>query len=537
MVQLRPYQRQAIDDVKAAWASGKKNVMLVMPTGSGKTHTKSALHAELNVPTFCVAHRQELIVQISESLASFGIRHQVIAPPAVIALCASRHWKKHKQSFVSNNAQTYVASAQTMLRRGERMKNILSRIQVWDVDEAHHCLPDNTWGKVAGLMPNAKGLGVTATPERCDGKPLDGVFDHMVVGPGMRDMIDAGYLTDYRIFCPPSDVDIAAIPTSSSTGDFIQPHMREVMEQSMIVGDVVRHYKSIAGGKPGLTFTVSVKAAIKIADAHNLAGVPAQVVSAKTPDDLRVRYLDQLASGDLLQLVNVDLFGEGMDCPAVEVISMARPTKSFGLYCQQFGRAVRPKEGKTHATIIDHVGNVIRHGLPDAPREWSLAGRKKRNRGELVDEIPLTMCDECLRVRERHIKVCPYCGHTNQPAERSAPEFVDGDLAELDPAVLEKMRNRAEEVMGPPRVPTSAAPNVVVAVKNRWKDRSEAQVILRDWISKWSGVYRFNQNLTDGEIHRKFFLTFGVDVMSAQTLGKTDALELCDRIRRHYESL
>jgi DNA or RNA helicases of superfamily II len=197
---------------------------------------------------------------------------------------------------------------------------------------------------------------------------------------------------------------------SQATGDFNADQLRKAVHKSHITGDVVAHYLKLAPGKLGVTFAVDVEAATEIAGAFRAAGVPAEVVSAKTPDALRAQILRRFKAREILQLVNVDLFGEGFDLPAIEVVSFARPTESFALYCQQFGRALRlmlSKEAaavhahltdeqrraaiaaseKPVAIIIDHVNNVLRHGLPDARREWSLDRRERRS-GKKSDAIP-----------------------------------------------------------------------------------------------------------------------------------------------------
>ncbi len=531
-MKLRPYQIDLKERIIDAWRSGARNILAVSPTGSGKTHLKSDIIKTLDKVTCCIAHRQELVVQISESLASFDIPHRVIASNQVVRFCAQRHSRLFGRSFVNHNATVAVAGVQTLLRRSDRLTQFLNRVELWDIDEGHHCLEDNQWGKATALFPRAIGLGVTATPLRCDRKALDGVFDTMIVGPSMRELIDQGHLSEYRIFCPPQSLNMSAIRTSQGSGEFVQKDVLRETRSSQITGDVVQHYLRIAPGLRGLTFAVDVQSATDIASAYNEAGVPAAVVSAKTPDNIRVDYLDRLARGDLLQLVNVDLFGEGMDCPALEVVTMARPTQSYGLYVQQFGRVLRTFEGKTDGIVIDHVGNVVRHGLPDTPRAWSLAAPEGRRAKRDNDAIPLTTCVECFRPYERVKPRCPYCGHSPVPASRSGPEHVDGDLIELDPATLAQMRNDVARIDGEPMVPRNADHATVRSIINKWKARQTAQTDLRNTIASWAGKWKHGHNESDSEIQRRFFLTFGVDVLSAQSLGTRDAESLNERIMK-----
>lgn len=383
------------------------------------------------------------------------------------------------------------------------------------------------------MFPNAWGLGVTATPVRADRKSLHadqgGVFSAMVVGPTMRELIDRGALCDYRIFAPKNSIDVSSVPVGS-TGDYSQPKLREAAHKSRIVGDIVESYLKIAPGKRGITFTVDVEQAIEVAEAYNRAGVPAMAVHAKTDDSIRDEAVRKLASGKLLQLVNVDLFGEGFDVPVVEVVSMGRPTMSYGLFVQQFGRALRPFEGKTHGIIIDHVSNVKQHGLPDAPRTWTLRAEERGKRlPKDPDEIAVKRCVECFNDYRAVSKACPFCGHVHEPAGRDRPEQVDGDLVELDPTVLKTMRGEVQRIDGDALVPANATPEVAGAIRKRWRERQEAQTELRDAIARWAWVWH-SRGADDSEIYRRFWHLFGTDVMTAQTLGASEARELMEKI-------
>lgn len=409
------------------------------------------------------------------------------------------------------------------------------------VHNCHHLLAGNQWGKAAALFPNARGLGVTATPLRADGAGLgrhaDGVFDAMVEGPPMRWLIDQGFLTDYRVFAPPPHL-IMDDSDIGSTGDYKQHAVTAKFRKAknQIIGDIVGQYQRIAAGKKGVVFVPDVEDAIDTAAAFNLAGIPAAAVSAKTPDRERLAAVAKLRRGDLQVLVNVDLFGEGFDLPSVEVVSMARPTMSYGLYAQQFGRALRLMDGKDYAIIIDHVGNVQRHGLPDRPRIWTLdrverGARKERD----PDLIPTKSCQGCTAVYEATHAACPYCGHVNQPAGRQTPEQVDGDLIELDPSVLAEMRAEVERIDQSPAdlrawMQRGGAPSVAVngAVANHRK-RQEAQEALRATMAMYGG-HQKAAGRDKREAQKRFFWRYGVDVLSAQALGRREAEELTVRI-------
>lgn len=401
------------------------------------------------------------------------------------------------------------------------------------VHNCHHCLPDNKWGRAISLFPNAYGIGFTATPVRADrrslGRTQNGLFDAMVIGPPMRELIDSGSLCDYRIFAPPASIHREDIEIGS-TGDFSAPSLRKVMHESKIVGDVVASYIRFAKGRRGITFVVDVDQATDVALAYQAQGIRAEAVSAKTPELVREGLMKKFERGDLDQLVNVDLFGEGLDVPAVEVVSMARPTESYGLYVQQFGRALRLLPGKSHGIIIDHVGNVRRHGLPDAPRKWSLfdeqAG-KRRLRDPDVE--PVSTCTSCFLAYSGFLKICPHCGFQSVPAGRKLPEQVAGDLEELDPEILAAMRGEIARIDGSPLIPAGVSDIVAKAISNNWRNRQAVQNDLRAAIAQWAGNLKYIGQ-TDSQIYRRFYHNYGVDIATAQTLNAADATKLMEKI-------
>lgn len=508
--------------------------MLVLPTGAGKTVVFANVLGEFNAPACAVAHRAELVTQMSVALAREGVRHRVIGPSTLQRACSSAQLDRLGRDYVDPNGRVAVASVDTLIGM-EPSTPWLHQVGLWIMDEAHHVLADNKWGTACNLFPNAFGLGVTATPTRADGKGLgrhaDGLMDAMVVGPTMRELIERGFLTEYRVFAPPSDIDLSSVPTTGS-GDYSPVKLRGARRRSHITGDVVQHYLRIARGKLGVTFDTDIESATETAQAYRDAGVPAEVVTSKTPDHLRSSILRRFEGRKVLQLVNVDLFGEGFDLPAIEVVSMARPTQSYSLYCQQFGRALRILDGKTHAIIIDHVGNVARHGLPDAYREWTLDRRDRRARSAPTDVIPVRSCvnPECVSVYERVLVACPYCGTVPPVASRSSPEQVDGDLAELDPAVLALLRGERDRIDRPVAFPQGLPLGARGNLMRTHEERQTAQKSLRSTMALWGG-WNHSLGRSEAEGHRRFFYAFGIDVMTAQTLNseKAAALEVLIR--------
>lgn len=359
----------------------------------------------------------------------------------------------------------------------------------------------------------------------------------------MRDLIAEGHLTEYRIFAPPAAaLDLTSVPVSAG-GDWSPEPLRKAVHKASITGDVVKHYLQHAAGKRGITFAVDIEAAGEQAAAFRAAGIPAECVSGKTPDLLRAQILRKLRNGEILQVTNCDLFGEGFDLPAIECVSMVRPTQSFGLFVQQAGRALRLMEGKERAIIIDHVGNVQRHAVSRwdeaagrtvvdlCYRNWTLDRRDKRTATKADDVIPTRVCPQCTQPYERSLLVCPYCGHAVEPAGRSAPEQVDGDLVELNPEALQGLLARVRKVNTPTITPPQGLSGPALgALNKRHAERLEAQQALQDAMARWGGT---DQRVgREREAQKEFFLRFGVDVLTAQTLGAAEARELEARVRR-----
>lgn len=547
--------------------------MPVAATGSGKTVVLSKVLRDEPGASIAIAHRQELVSQISVALARNGVRHRLVTgrkgkDNPLIRMISALHVAEIGNSFFDPGAKCGVGGVDTVIKLDPADTWRLSVRKVVQ-DEAHHVLKDNKWGKAAELFPMALGLYPTATPIRADGKGLgrhaDGIIDAMVQAPSMRQIIDMGYLTDYRVYAPPNSFKRSDVKVSESTGDFNPESARKEIKKAQITGGVVDHYLRLAAGKLGVTFAVDVEAATDIAAAFRAKGVPAEVVSAKTPDSARAAIIRSFKNREILQLVNVDLFGEGFDLPAIEVVSFARPTESFSLYSQQFGRSlrlmIRPElasiwdslgdagrkaaiaaSEKPHAIIIDHVGNVQRHGLPDARRNWSLDRRERRG-GKVSDAIPLRTCaswidreteiehEGCGADFERVLKACPYCKcEIPPPAIRSGPEYVDGDLVELDASVLAQLRGEIARIDGDFHAPRGLSDIAAAGARKRHWNRQQAQQDLRNCIAWWSGL-ETAQGRGESESYRRFYFKFGTDVATAQTLGAPEAGELAQRVR------
>lgn len=546
---LRPYQLEVKARTLQAWQSGTRNVLDVMPTGAGKTKLKASIVEELNEPACCIAHRRELVEQISLALAHEGVRHRIIAPDKTIKQIARAQVDTVGRSLIYPTAPVAVAGVDSLGKPNHALDLWGKRCGLWVVDEAHHLLLDNKWGRALDRFPNARGLGVTATPVRADGKGLGrhahGVFDEMIVGPSMRDLIRQGYLTDYRIVGFQAHLQGLQVGAS---GEYTGQSVDSAIKESKLIGKIVPTWLKHARGLRTVVFAHSIEAAREITDEFIVAGIRAASVSSKTDDDLRRGLLRKFGRGELDVLVNVDLFGEGFDLPAIECVVFARPTASYGLYVQQFGRVLRllldkhlrdrwdsfsvaerlahiRASTKPAGLIIDHVGNVTRHGLPDAPRNHTLDARERRSRESPGDVMPVRTCGnlECLAVYEQFHKECPYCGWVFVPSARTGPEQVDGDPFELDPATLAKLRGESDRYY---LTPTEAmaemrdkrAPHIaVLAAGNRHTEWQAAQSVLRGVVEQWCG-YRRAEGYDDATICRIFYLTFRTDIMTAYGL-------------------
>lgn len=546
-ITLRDYQQKAVDEVYNSWQRGNRNVCVSISTGGGKSVIMSSIALNFkkqrrNVAV--VAHRNELVSQMSCHLARVGVYHRIIASNSTISQITRKHRALFGKSFVSPTELTAVVGVDTLISRYESLKAWAEQISLWECDECHHNLRSNKWGKATDMFKNAYGLGVTATPNRADGQGLgrqaDGCIDDLIIGPSMRMLIDRGYLADYEIVCPMSDLKVDDSQLSAN-GDWSNQTLRKAGKKSKIVGDVVQNYIKYASGRQAIVFATDVETADEISKDFNEHNIKAVSLNGTSQPAYREQSLDLFANSKIQVVVNVDLFDEGLDISGCDVVIMARPTASLGKYLQQIGRGLRPAPGKT-ALIIDHVSNVIRHGLPDIPREWSLDRRqKKAKQVKDPDEIELTVCKNCLKPYEKFRTVCPYCGHEKplpEPRSRSI-EMVEGDLVLLDHEALERMR-RGTMLETPGNVATRVAkvagPIAAKGVANRQMEKIEAQGELKEAIAQWAAIER-SRGFNDREIYRRFYLSTGMDVLSALdgSRSRQDYLTTAERVKGWYK--
>lgn len=451
-ISLRPYQTDAVNGVRQAYAAGRRAPLLVLPTGGGKTTIFSYVTTSAAAKGRCVyliAHRAELVKQIAMTLARFGTRHRVVAPGPIVRQVQVEQFKAHGKTLVDPAARVIVASVQTLVKRLDDEN--LPKPDIIVIDEAHHLTLDSTWGRVVSAFPDAKLLPVTATPCRLDGKGLGlgagGFADELVMGPTMRELIDAGFLSPYRIFAPPNALDLTGVRTRM--GDYAKEQLATAVDKPSITGDAVEHYQRLAAGKRAVAFCVSVAHAQHVAAEFHAAGVPAEFLDGTLDALERDRIIKRFESGQTLVLSSCDIVSEGFDLPSIEVAILLRPTQSLSLYIQQVGRALRTFPGKTEAIILDHVGAVATHGLPDEEREWSLDGVTKKKRAANDNEPGVDRISTCPKCFTIHLPAptCPTCGHEYPVKERKV-EQADGELVELGADQLEALRRQKRAMQG-----------------------------------------------------------------------------------------
>ena len=556
-ITLRPYQRDVVAEVRAAWDSGAQNVLMHMATGAGKTACLAHIVEQHEGASCVVAHRSELVSQISQALAQYGVPHDIIASDSTRRIIAAVHVQRFGKCFLKVGARCRVASVQTLVRRSG-LESWAATVTLWVNDELHHLVRENSWDKAIQMFthPQVRGLGPTATPSRADGKGLgrhaDGLIDVMVSGPSPRWLIEQGWLSDYDVMCPTSDMEVLADVAAS--GDWSPKVLKEASQKSHIVGDVVGSYMDAAPGRLGVTFATDVETATQMAAAYRAVGVAAEVLTGETDDRLRASILQRFERREVMQLCVVDIISEGFDVCAIEVMSMARPTQSLGLYLQQLGRGMRPvfapgydlttvagRLAAQHASgkgrrvlLIDHVGNFVRHqGGPDAPRVWTLDRRERRSKGA-SDAESLRVCTKCFKPFKRVMTACPHCGaEIPPPAGRAGPEQVDGDLALLSPEVLAALRADLPESEAGyrERLMATGLPEVPLrANMKRHRERLDALAALRLEMAVWSGRLHAD-GMSDREIHKAWWLAWGGTVYDALSLSRVDAIALTARVK------
>lgn len=417
---LRPYQQDLIHKARSLMQSGERSIIIQSPTGSGKTLlTAHMLHtaASKGMRSWFIVHRKELIEQSAKAFQLEGLNYGIISAgyPA------------------DTRYNVQIAGIATLSKRYTRYAP--PSLIVWD--ECHH-VAAKSWGSIFSKFPSAYHIGLTATPQRLDGQGLNSYFKKMIHGPNVPWLIENKFLSPYKLYAP-ATIDLENIPTRM--GDYARDELTQVMDKPTITGSAVEHYKKYADGKRAIAFAVSVEHSKHIVEQFIQGCINAAHIDGNTDSTTRAETIKRFANGDIRLLSNVDLFGEGFDVPALEAVILLRPTKSLGLYLQQVGRSLRIFPGKSHAVILDHVGNCQRFGLPDEVREWALEGRDKKKK-DLPP--PVKICQMCLGA-QRPSERCIFCGYIFPVSYREISQ-VEGELTEINQKQLAlKLKYKQEQ--------------------------------------------------------------------------------------------
>jgi superfamily II DNA or RNA helicase len=406
MIMLRSYQEKAIADIRTLFQQGARRVCYAAPTASGKTivfcHPAHKI-MEAGQRVAVIVHRQELVDQTCKALAAEGLEYGVVAAGYP----------------ETANAPVLVCMAQTLVNRSDR----LDRSRYVIVDEAHH-VTAATWRSILERVPHARMLGVTATPERLDGKGLREAFDALTTGPTVKQLIAEGWLAPFVVYAPDL-VDLKGARTVA--GDYALGDLARRMSAEVVLADAVAEYRKHLDGGTAIAFATTVEHSRLMARTFRAHGIAAQHLDGDTASAERRMLIDMLATGKIKVLCNCALISESLDVLNVSGVILLRPTKSLALHLQQIGRALRPSPGKRRAVILDHTGNVFRHGMPDLEHQWSLDGRPKKRGNALVRRCP--GCDGLIPIA---VHECPECGADLRP-EPIKPAATPDPLIKLDP--------------------------------------------------------------------------------------------------------
>jgi DNA repair protein RadD len=444
----RLYQSSAVVNLRTEFSRGVRRLLFSLPTGAGKTFVfglivKSAMSKKSRVGI--LVHRDSLLTQASDKLKELEVEHGIIAP-----------------GYGNYGHAVNVASVMTLVRRLDAHD-----FDLLIVDEAHHATAP-TYRRIFEHYPNARVLGVTATPCRGNGKGLHDVYEKLIIGPGIGELIADGFLVEPLTYGPKRAVDLTKMTVRG--GDYIREQLAALLDTPKITGDAVERYREACPGVPAVVFCVNIKHTEDVAAAFRAAGYRFESVYGAPMKLGTIRNrIAALGSGDLQGLVACDLISEGTDIPSAVCAINLRATKSILVHIQQPGRVLRPHyapgydlttrsgrlasiaaSDKPKAIILDQVGNTYAtdsngdfFNTVDAPREWTLEGIKKKKRSRKGPRaLSLTQCPKCLRPHAIAAK-CPYCGYVYEFSSE-IPKTVEGELAPIDKLALRRLKFRQE---------------------------------------------------------------------------------------------
>lgn len=415
-VQLRPYQVNALQKTAQSFTQGYKHPCVVIGCGGGKTCLASficdtAQRKGQNV--LFLVHRKELLDQTLSTFDFCGIERKTIQ----------------------------VGMVKTVANHPERYPKFHTII----VDEAHLSITP-TYQKIVEAYPDAYIIGLTGSPVRLDGRPLNKIYDTLILGPQTRELISKGYLAPYRYYAP-SVADLSALKRKGS--DFNTEQATDILSTKEVYGDVLKHYAALAGGKKTICYCSSIRHSKEMAQRFCEAGYAAVHFDGDTPKTERTKIISGFRAGKIQILCNVDLIGEGLDVPDCECCILLRPTMSVSLFIQQSNRALRYMPEKT-AVILDHVGNVLRHGLPDEHRHWTLdGGMQKRQTYTDTGHLAIRTCLNCYSAYDGKLHTCPYCGEYAQLTSQEIKNIKEIQLQEFKARKEQEAAEAVADVTSP----------------------------------------------------------------------------------------
>lgn len=427
MITLRDYQIEAVHNLRLGVAAGHKRLLLVAPTGSGKTVIGAHVierAADKGSRILFLAHRRELVHQCADKLMKFGCDHGIIMAG----------------EFLQYEYEVQVASIDTLRVRALKSDRIpLPKADIIFIDEAHRSLAP-TYRKLIDEYPDAVVIGMTATPVRSDGKGLGHIYEHMVECPSVAELTEMEHLVPVRYWAP-TIPDLTGVKVRG--GDYAEKDLQEALDKRHLVGDIYTNWARIAPNDKTIIFASGVQHSMHIAEEFRRHGVRAAHIDGDTDRGERDRMLEDLRRGEIQVISNCMVLTEGFDEPALTTNILARPTKNVGLYLQMAGRTLRPSADKSHSKLIDHSGNIYEHGFVTDQRDWALTEGKALNDNKQhevrLSEQRIITCRECGHTYEGE-PVCPECGY--RPVRRGKwLETRHADLMELKGRKTAKKRS------------------------------------------------------------------------------------------------
>ena len=478
-IRLYNYQAEMKERIDVAFRS-YRSVMVQMPTGTGKTVllsevVKSEEQRVKNPWVWIVVHRRELVEQIRDTLNTM-----LSCPYSTLDTTSP---------LLSENSRIKVMSIQWLSRHYQDMAEKPSLIVI---DEAHHAVA-KTYAEVMNAYPEARKLGVTATPCRLNKKGFTDLFDVLLQSWSTKKFIADGRLSLYDYMSIKADsIDqrmVFGLTKRGADGDFSLKEMSEKLDVQPSIERLCDTILRYASNKKGIVYAIDIKHAEHIAEQYRVHGIHAVAISSKTPNDERRLTIDNFKAGLIQVLVNVDLFGEGFDCPDVEFIQLARPTLSLAKYLQQVGRGMRVFEGKKFCLILDNVGLYRLFGLPSDERDWL-----SMFEGQIAGKGNITQAKEqygvvAYSIREERLSIT-----SDSQTELITVMTHEGQRMDLDAAYGYEIKGNEDGLLG---IVDKDGNEVLPCVYNKVELKAYGIAKLhsrrkidreRPWIDLWNGV-------------------------------------------------